>query len=265
MNYNADVEEDAVYFIIDNDESIKEAIIEESEFYDAMDDLDQAFHESIVDRAYTLQDAAYVIENCRNRESDSGVWEGQDMEDAMQTCAAFSYGNDVREDIEGFYDELKIAFEDEYEAVQDARREEMQNDPIVIKHVKECDGLDLDTFIEEEIELNEDELKQKAIDIVFSNFVCEHTVHQQESGGRDEVYAIRRWLKLNGDAGMWGGYPVGSSYIDSRCGTGYSMPEIKNYVDLDRRIGIEFPELRNKNREQMKERLKELEDKLGTV
>jgi hypothetical protein len=185
------------------------------------------------------------------------------MEDAMQTCAAFSYGNDVREDVENFYDELKDAFDDEYEAVQDARREELRIDTEFIKTVK-CDD-EIDDAIEDELEATDDDLMQKAVNNVFDNFIFEHTVHPVKSGGMDEVYAIRKWLKLNASAGMWGGYPVGSSYIDSRCGTGYSMPEIKDYVDLDRRIGIEYPDLRNKRREQMKERLKELEDKLGVV
>jgi hypothetical protein len=185
------------------------------------------------------------------------------MRDTMSTCAAFSYGNDVWEELTEQYDNLKSEYTDALDRICDAHREEMRNDPVVIKHVRECPGLDIDTFIDETIELNDDDLKHRAAQNVITQFSMDHTIQPIDPVNSEAVYAIRRWLKLNSEAGMWSGYPVGSSYIDARCGVGYGMPEIKNYVDFDQRISYMLPALRGKNKEFMQQHLKELVDDLA--
>ena len=57
---------------------------------------DAYHHESHVDKWYDLQDACAVIsELSEYEETDSGLWESQDMKKALGTCAAYTYGNAV--------------------------------------------------------------------------------------------------------------------------------------------------------------------------
>ena len=264
MYYWDDVTREAVDFIVEYSEMIEEGLVDDAEFnYNEMDNLDQAFHESIVDRAYSLEDAAYVLEHTNNEETDSGLWEGQDMRSAMSACAAYSYGNDVWQELVEQYENLKDAYANELEQIYDVRRTEMHDDPTVIKYVGECGSLDLDTFIEEQLELNNDDLQHRAAQNVITQFKMDNTIKPIDPINSEAVYAIRRWLKLNSEAGMWGGYPLGSSYIDARCGVGYGMREIKDYVDFDQRISYMLPGLNGKNREFVQQHLKELEADLA--
>lgn len=52
-----------------------------------------------VDEYLDLQEAVDIIENCNNEESDSGLWEGQQPEEALKTKAMFSYRLDVYEEV----------------------------------------------------------------------------------------------------------------------------------------------------------------------
>jgi hypothetical protein len=60
------------------------------------EDGDRYHHESHVDLDYALRDAVSVIEELDEfEETDSGLWEGQDMKQALATCAAYTYGSAV--------------------------------------------------------------------------------------------------------------------------------------------------------------------------
>jgi hypothetical protein len=263
VNYWDDVTQEAIDFIVEYAEIFEEGLVDEADFdYNDMDGLDSAFHESIVDRAYSLEDAAFVIEHTDNEETDSGLWEGQDMRSAMSACAAYSYGNDVWQEIDEQYDTLKDDYTAELDRITDARREELTSDVDVIASAKE-DGIDLEDAVEEDLDSIQDDLQHRAAQNVITQFAMDHTIKPIDPVNSEAVYAIRRWLKLNSDAGMWGGYPVGSSYIDARCGVGYGMKEIKDYVDFDQRISYMLPGLRNKNREFMQQHLIDLEADLA--
>lgn len=69
--------------------------------------LDAAHHETAVDRGYTLADAAWVLAEGENVETDSGLWEGMEPQDAVLAMAAHTFGNDVWATAEGFYGEIK--------------------------------------------------------------------------------------------------------------------------------------------------------------
>ena len=112
--YKDDVKENARDFILDHKEMIIEALILENCNWDYNDieGLDSAFHECIVDRDYSLTEAADIIANCENEESDSGLWEGQQPEQAICTKAAFSFGNDVWFECEKIFTRLQELYEE---------------------------------------------------------------------------------------------------------------------------------------------------------
>jgi len=73
---------------------------------------------------------------------------------------------------------------------------------------------------------------------------------------------IERYLALGGNASLWDGYPCGSSYIDSRCGVGFGMPEIHDYVEYDHMIAKAIPEIDGKSKNDVKKYLEELRKEL---
>jgi hypothetical protein len=57
---------------------------------------DAYHHETHVDKAYNLTEAAQLLDELSEyEESDNGLWDGQDPRDAISTQAAFTYGNAV--------------------------------------------------------------------------------------------------------------------------------------------------------------------------
>lgn len=57
---------------------------------------DSYHHESHVDKWYNVAEAAAVLDQLDEyEETDSGLWDGQPMKEALSTCAAFTYGNAV--------------------------------------------------------------------------------------------------------------------------------------------------------------------------
>ena len=57
---------------------------------------DEYHHESHVDQAYGLLEAAQLLDELyKHEETDSGLWDGQEPREAIATQAAFTYGNAV--------------------------------------------------------------------------------------------------------------------------------------------------------------------------
>jgi hypothetical protein len=69
---------------------------------------------------------------------------------------------------------------------------------------------------------------------------------------------IEKYLSLGDNADLWGGYPCGSSYIDSRCGIGFGMPNIHDYVTYDHMISKVIPDISGKNKSEIKLYLEQL-------
>lgn len=224
VNYNVDIEKEAKEFMQEIEDELKEAIKEDLDFdRNDIDALDTRFHEEITDRGYTLSDATFVIENADNVETDSGLWETQQPEDAIRTKAAYSFSNDVWFKCEELYKDIKEDFE---EAI-------------------------------DEFELSEDsEFFEEAQNILLKPIFQEYTNTRLEpvpKGSQKEKYLIQHWLNLNNRAGLRGGYPVGGSYIDARCGTGHGQPDAKDYVDFDREFAQQVPHLSRKYKAAVKE------------
>lgn len=224
MDYQKDVSDDAVSFLQDHEEAFKEAIVDDLDFdRNDIDCLDMDFHLDITDRAYALSDAAYIIENCENEETDSGLWESQQPEDAIKTKAAFSYSMDVWFKCEKLFKEIK----ERYDEILEEGTEDATDGPNTPE-----DG---------------------AIDLAWQEFEDEYVkVEPFASGSPDEKRTLRRWLDLNANAGLRGGSPFGSAYIDARCGTGHGMPTVKDYVDFDREAATRLPHLTGKYKDYIK-------------
>lgn len=233
MDYETEIENEARDFILNNEEMIIQALNDDADWdYNDIDDLDSLWHETIVDRGYTLEDAAYILDNCENEENDSGIWEGMDAQDAMSARAAYSYSNDVWFRCVEMYNGIK-------ERVQEL--------------------IDEDDFDDDPDKEGED-----FVQLAFDEFKAEYdkTIQPVDKDSEDELNLIRQWLRMNErDAGMRGGYPVGGSYIDSRCGTGHGMPEVKDYVEFDREFAQKVPWLSGKYKEVVQERHDELVEK----
>jgi hypothetical protein len=263
MDYTKDVEDDAFDFISDIEADIKAAIINGEEDISEITcdetgygEIRDAFHESVTDRAYSIEDAAFIIANCEDEETDTGIWEGLEMREAMQACAAYSYGNDVWQEITEQYESMIDEFEPSYLVVDE--------DDNTVKEFTE-DG-DAENWIESQpggvrgLWVKEG---RGNIDELWKEYEADNTVSEIETGGRDELFVLKRWVKLNAKAGEWGGYPLGSVYIDTRCGIGYSMPDVKDFYDQDRITRLQLPSMQGKYVDAVKERIAELEGIIG--
>lgn len=248
VDYQKDVEEDAVALILDNEDMFKQAIKDDVDFdRNDIDDLDQVFHESITDRGYTPEDAIFILENCENEETDSGIWDGcEDYREELSARAAYSYANDVWFKGEELYNELKTFYADAYEAMQEQHKE------------------DPEPKDDDEEEDQEDKIKEEAATEAITEFRNRYDpkLAPVEEGSEEEYELLKEWLSLNSKSGMWGGYPLGGSYIDSRCGTGHGMPDVKDYVDFDRLVAKRVPHLRSKYQGDIKSYFEKLERKL---
>lgn len=238
MEYNQIIEKEAIDFIIEHEDMFKEAIVDEIESTYDISEFDTALHENITDRAYTLMDAAFVIENSDNPEDDSGMWEGQEPEKALKTQAAYTFRNNVDTEITDQYNELK----EEYDT---AFYEEI---------------VTLDKSI---VNTNKDVDTDKIVNQIIVDFKDEQTIEPIETGTQEELHLLKRWIKRSDEAGMRGGYPLGSSYIDSRCGVGYGQMDQYDYIEFDHMVAKMLPDMAHKYRGTIEPRIAELEKLLG--
>jgi len=99
-NYLKEAEDDAKNMVEEFIGEIVEKLIEDGE---ASNDInndythgDSYHHETHVDRSYSLLEAAELLDQLDQfEETDSGLWEGQEPRRAIETQAAFTYGNAV--------------------------------------------------------------------------------------------------------------------------------------------------------------------------
>lgn len=99
-NYVENAASDARDTVSNFEDEILEQLMDKGE---ASDDLNNDYpngdgyhHECHVDKWYDLTDAAAILDQLDDfEETDSGLWEGQDVRRAVATCAAFTYGNAV--------------------------------------------------------------------------------------------------------------------------------------------------------------------------
>jgi hypothetical protein len=238
VHYSDEVRKEAVDFIDEMFDEFIEALKNEEDYFFSDSSVDDRFFECVGDRSYTLTDAAFVIENSDNVETDSGLWEGQDPVDAVCSQAAYTFSNDVRFEVEEIYEDVKSEYDRAYSDVYDELAD------------KHSDDVDYDP--------TEDAMESAAMQAkeYFQNDYHEDTT--VVTGVPDRIRMIERYLALGNNASTWDGYPCGSSYIDSRCGVGFGMPEIHDYVEYDHMIAKAIPEIDGKSKSEVKKYLEEL-------
>lgn len=238
MEYNRIIEKEAIDFILEQEDMFKKAIVDETESTYDIDDFDRTFHENITDRAYTLSDAAFVIENSDNPEDDSGMWEGRKPEEALKIQAAYTFSNDVNTEITDLYNKLK----EEYDTAFCKEQDKIENG---------------DTNTNEDVDID------KIVNQILVDFKDEQTTEPIKTGTEEELHLLKRWMKRSDEAGMRGGYPLGSSYIDSRCGVGYGQMDQYDYIEFDHMVAKMLPDMAHKYRNTIEPRIAELEQLLG--
>ncbi len=220
LDYYREVEKDAREFLSEHFDDIVELMTNEEE--ELSDELRYERLEENFDRGYTPEDAVYVLENSNNEETDSGLWQGaRDWREELNIRAAYTYIADVREAIDEIY---KDAYE-EFESAVD------EFDP------------ELGNF---------DERMKNLAESILSLAVKEN-IEQVKPGSEEEKEILSEWLRLNSEVGMRGGYPLGHSYIDARCGVGFGMPDQYEYVATDCKVAKQLPHLAGKYRKDIEE------------
>lgn len=244
VNYEIEVDKEAADFIEETMDEFLEAM-ENDENYFIDGDVDDRFFECVTDRSYSLTDAAFVIENSNNVESDSGLWDGQDPAEALETQAAFTFSNDVRSQVEDIYEDVKTQYDDEYQRVYDELEEKHGDD--------DSNTYDDDYDPEDDARIAARMFAREYFDEAYGSG---SVVVLTQTG--DKIRLLERYIRLGEGASLWNGYPCGSSYIDSRCGVGFGMPEIHDYVECDHEVAQAIPDVRGKNRHEIKAYLEEL-------
>lgn len=224
QSYDDEIEKEAADFLIEQKDLMVESVIRGSDFdYNHIENLDQIWHESIVDRSYTVEDAAYILQNCENEED--GMDFSKDYRDAMSQRAAYSFSNDVWFKTVQFYDEIKERF-------NELMTEDENLEPTVAA---------IQAFEE------------------FEKRNGPESITPVEKDSDDERQQLGEWLSLgNAIGGFWFGYPLGSAYIDSRCGSGHGMPDVKEFVDFDHETAKKVPWMAGKRKEEVQSRYDEL-------
>lgn len=241
VDYNDEVRKEAVGFIEEVMDEVVEAL-RNGDDYLLDGDVDDRFFECVTDRSYTLSDAAFVIDNSNNVETDSGLWEGKDPQDAIEIQAAYTFSNDVHSEVEEIYENLKSTYDDNYGEVYD---------DLMVRHANDvkADPDDDDYDATEDAEDAAVKFTQEYFEEEYGNRVPVVT------DKREQIFMLERYLAMADNASLWGGYPVGGSYIDSRCGVGFGMPNIHDYVEYDHEIARAIPEIRGKYKDDVKKYL----------
>lgn len=299
-HYRTEVRETAREVLETARDGVIEALADGAEFdRNDVDGLDEAHHTEAVDRSYTLADAAWVLSETEAPETDSGLWEGLEPQDAVLAMAAHSYGNDVwaaeEELYRGMKDEVDAAMDGASWSAEGAgadpafRRIFAAEEGSVWHRLDRAGGLEAavviasdgrqvsvdadgtgkgrwpadarpvhaalkavaEALLKEGEDLTDGEVERAArkgyAEAAFDRMQAGDEPDPLVPGSDEERVAIERWLTLKSSAERWGGYPLGESYIDARCGAGYGMPEILDYVNFDRALAKRAPHLRGKD------------------
>lgn len=137
MSYREDAASDAAETVHNFEDEILEQLLDKGE---ASDDLNNDYpngdawhHECHVDKDYSLQEAADLLDDLsEHEETDSGLWEGLEPRRAIAAQAAYTYGNAVysewRDLIEKINDEASDIIEEYDEKVAEAEKREWDED-----------------------------------------------------------------------------------------------------------------------------------------
>lgn len=99
-NYHQDAQDDAREMVLEFIDEVVEQLESTSEasrdLYNDYPNGDRYHHECHIDRYYSLLEAAELLDQLSGHiETDSGMWEGQEPQEAIAIQAAYTYSNAV--------------------------------------------------------------------------------------------------------------------------------------------------------------------------
>lgn len=225
------IHKDAVLFVKNWENKIAYHICHRFEYddghfdYFAECEVRDILSEEILDTWYPPDDAIFVLENCL-READSSVLCGnENWREMLSILAAHSLLNDVQQEVD---DILKCIYNHYTELVA------------AISVDKKPDAATLNSTAHAAINdiVSGDEIKPL-----------------KNPGGIEEIALIEKWISLSYAAGSFAGYPLGQAYLDGRCGPGYGMPNIYDYIEFDHIVAKRLPHLFGWNRSKVVQHL----------
>lgn len=161
-NYNSYVYEQAEEFVDEYADQMVASVIDNG---DSITDEIDTYTSEWVDNEFIYTDIidhATIIRNSSSPEDDSGLWEGQDPERAIETMAYFTYRRDLQADIRDVIQERLDEKYEEYERERDSKQEEVDALNEQIEALQEEDESDENI---EEIDIKEDEVLDLERDI----------------------------------------------------------------------------------------------------
>lgn len=273
FEYRKQLDEEVIDFLKDHSDDIRQSLVDGGNFDEYSGWMDSDFHSAFVDRAYSLKEAVDVLENCRNVETDSGLWQGQDAEAALSTQAAFSYGNDARREIADYLESIKESYGELKESKDslisdlDERISEAEDQ---ISEIEDSDGrgdeldelkskLALFNRAKEFIE-DDDDIDELLASQTVSEFIDKHSV--------SEVDALSEKLKLVSE---WIEYreAVNNSDYDVKADVGvgnFGLLALFGYFsDLDKKLLVDYPEYARKTLDGVRDAKRVLEEEIRAL
>jgi hypothetical protein len=115
MNWNTEALGDAKDLIENFKDEVTEQLLNKGEASDDWNNDypngDSYFHESYVDKSYSLTKAAELLDELDEyEETDSGLWQGLSPKEAISTQAAYTYGNAVHFKAKDLIEEINEAW-----------------------------------------------------------------------------------------------------------------------------------------------------------
>lgn len=118
MSYRQDAEDDARETVEEFREQIQDQLVEEGaasqDLFNDYDGGDEYHHTSHVDKEYSLKEAADLLDDLSDyEETDTGLWEGLQPEQAIGAKAAYTYGGAVLDNWQDMIERINQEYEDE--------------------------------------------------------------------------------------------------------------------------------------------------------
>lgn len=244
------VDSEAFDFVLDSEDEIKEFLESGDGNPEYRFGRDDSFHEQIIDQIYSLNEAIDVINHTHNEETDTGLWDGQQPEQALCSKAAWSHGQDVWEKCGEYYVEIRNLY--------DLAKEQIDNMVLDLDdEIENCENEKEKESMEMLHDLFNENIEEVVFMLTWTGFRNnEGAINIYTKGSNEEIKILNRWLTLYKDNHMTG-FVVGMDYLD------YIKNEIhpkfyniKTFLIYDYEIVLSSSFLKGKTYEEVEEYMK---------
>lgn len=157
------VGEEAKSFVEEHlDEAIKEILDGDTDMNQFIDDY--RLHEWVDNDFiyHNLTDSAHILDQSNNEETDSGLWEGQEPREAIQTQAFFTYRTDMYLEIKELLKEELIDKKNGYEKLVEKMEKEIDAlKEVIKKNENKLNSMDVEKDGYDELEMKINDLTEK--------------------------------------------------------------------------------------------------------